>query len=264
MTIALTRPVSAFLARCELTHLVRTPINVERAREQHAAYEDTLRSLGVQVIRAPEAPDSPDAVFIEDTAVVLDELAVIARPGAASRQAETEAVVPLLAEYRSVRRIKPPATLDGGDVLRIGRTVYVGASSRTNADGIAQLGEILGPAGYTVVPVPVTGCLHLKSAVTEVARRVVLVNPRGVQPEVFADCEVVTIAERERGAANALLIGDAVIYPTHFPETMERLARHGLAVVPIEYDELAKAEGGVTCCSLLLHGTPPAQTSRSR
>ena len=258
MLIAVTRPVSASLAQCELTHQARLPIDVGRARRQHAAYEETLRSLGATVIQVPEAPELPDAVFIEDTALVLDEIAVIARPGAASRRAETGPVATLLSTYRPLRQLESPATLDGGDVLRVGRTLYLGLSSRTNRLGAAQLGEMLEPMGYAVVTVAVTGCLHLKSAVTQVADGLLLLNPRWVAPAVFTDCELMSVADQESGAANALYFAGAVIYPAHFPVTAERLVRHGLNVVPVECGELAKAEGGVTCCSLLLEAPAPA------
>ena len=254
MLIAITRPVSASLAQCELTHQARVPIDVGRARQQHAAYEGTLRSLGATVIQAPEAPELPDAVFIEDTALVLDEIAVIARPGAASRRAETGPVASLLSTYRPLRQLESPATLDGGDVLRIARTVYVGLSSRTNRLGAVQLGEILEPMGYAVVTVPVAGCLHLKSAVTQLADGLLLLNPQWVAPAAFTDCEFLPVADQEPGAANALRVAGALIYPAHFPDTADRLVRHGLDVVPVECGELAKAEGGVTCCSLLFEG----------
>lgn len=251
MLIAVTRPVSASLAECALTHLARLPIDLDRARHQHAAYEDALRSLGAQVIRAPVADDLPDAVFIEDTAVVLDEVAVITRPGAESRRREPAPVAAILSEFRPLQHIQPPATLDGGDVLRVGRTIYVGLSSRTNQAGMEELASLAGVFGYRVVPVPVTGCLHLKSAVSQVDERLVLLNPRWVPVESFSGLEHLAVAEDEPGAANALRAGGAVVYPDHYPSTAGRLARHGIQVVTVPSDELAKAEGGVTCCSLV-------------
>jgi dimethylargininase len=255
MLIAVTRPVSESLAECALTHLPRRPIDLERARHQHAAYEDALRSQGARVIRAPVADDLPDAVFIEDTALVLDELAVITRPGAESRRREPAPVAAILSEFRPVEHIQAPATLDGGDVLRLGRTLYVGLSSRTNQVGVQQLASLVGAFGYSVVPVPVTGCLHLKSAVSQVDERLILLNPRWVPAEAFEGMEHLAVAEGEAGAANALRVGGAVIYPEHFPSTAARLAGRGLEVVSVPSDELAKAEGGVTCCCLLF-GAP--------
>ncbi|MGH7741504.1 MAG: dimethylarginine dimethylaminohydrolase family protein [Candidatus Eiseniibacteriota bacterium] len=254
MLIAVTRPVSASLERCELTHLTRESIDVARAEEQHAGYERVLASLGATIARVPAAPDLPDAVFIEDTAIVLDELVVITRPGAPSRRPETAAVAAVLAAYRApqfIRTMTAPTTLDGGDVLRIGRTIYVGCSGRSNAHGIEQLREFVAPFGYHIVPVEFTGCLHLKSAVTEIADGVLLANPAWVSSAAFAGCETQSIDEREPHAANALRIRDAVVFPAQFPRTRERLVRRGIRVTEVDCSELAKAEGAVTCCSLV-------------
>src|SRR2546423_7612217 len=150
MQIALTRPVSASINDCELTFHEQQPIDVARAIEQHRAYEDCLRSLGVQVVRLPPEPDLPDAVFVEDTAIVVDEVAVIPLMGAASRRPETISLAAALKAYRPLHHLEPPATLDGGDVLRIGRKLFIGLFSRTNQAGIAQLGAHLPPFWYGV------------------------------------------------------------------------------------------------------------------
>jgi len=256
--VAVTRAVSPALAECELTHLARDPIDVAKAIADHDRYESALRSLGAMVVRAPEEPALPDAVFVEDTALVLDEVAVITRPGAPSRRPESESMAKVLSAYRSLQRIQPPGTLDGGDVLAVGggRTIYVGLSSRTNHNGLAQLETLLREWGYEVIPVPVTGCLHLKSAVTQVADNLLLMNAHWVRPECFASIDVMTVAPSEPGGANALRIGTAVIYPTHHPETAARLDRAGVRVVPVPCTELAKAEGGVTCCSVVFEAEP--------
>jgi dimethylargininase len=251
MLIAITRAVSPRLAECELTHLPRDPINVAKAIADHERYEAALRSCGATVVRAPEEPALPDAVFVEDAALVLDEVAIITRPGAPSRRPEIESMATVLSAYRSLQRIQSPGTLDGGDVLAVGRTIYVGLSSRTNHDGLAQLETLLGERGYEVIRVPVRGCLHLKSAVTQVADNLLLINADWVRPECFASFEIMTVAPSEPAGANALQIGTSVIYPTHYPETAERLDRAGLRVVPVPCAELAKAEGGVTCCSVV-------------
>jgi dimethylargininase len=253
MLIAMTRSVSTSLAECELTHQVREPIDVGRAREQHAAYERTLASHGAELVRVPGDPGLPDAVFIEDTALVLDEVAMLMRPGAASRRAETGPVARELANYRPLLHIEAPATMDGGDVLRIGRTLYVGHSSRTNQEGLSQLSDGVGSFGYRVVPVALRGCLHLKSAVTRVGEDTVLLNPQWVSAAGFGDLEVLSVAPEEPGGANALMLGAAVIYPLHFPRTSERLLARGIQIASVECSELAKAEGGVTCCSLVFH-----------
>lgn len=254
--VALTREVSPALARCELVHLERRPIDVALAQAQHHAYEEALRGEGCDVRTFPADPSLPDSVFVEDAAVVLDEVAVITRPGAPSRRPETEPVAGALAAYRPLTRIIEPATLDGGDVLRIGRALYVGESERTNRAGIAQLAAAVTPHGYTVMPVAVRGCLHLKSAVTLVAPDTVLCNPRWVDPSVFAGVRVLEVAVDEPGAANTLPVGRKLIYPSSFPRTARHLAQQGIEILSIDVSELQKAEGAVTCCSILFPDSP--------
>ena len=239
---------------CELTHLARAPIDIALAVGQHAAYEKLLGSLGAAIVRAPAAPDFPDAVFIEDTAIVLDEVAIITRPGAPSRQGETAAVAPVLAAYRTVLSMKPPATLDGGDVLRLGRTLYVGRSGRTNQKGIEQFQSLVGRFDYRVVPIEFAGCLHLKSAVTPLADGLMLLNPAWVSGVVFPGCDALPIDAREPYGANALRIADSVVYPSQYPRTRDLLIARGLRVASIDCSELTKAEGAVTCCSLVFDG----------
>jgi len=256
MLVAVMRAVSPTLAECELTHRPRDPINVAKAVAEHACYEDALRSLGATVVHAPPEPTLPDAVFVEDAALVFAETAVMTRPGAPVRRREVESMAKVLSGYRPLFAIQAPGTLDGGDVLRVGRRLYVGLSSRTNRAGIAQLDTHLSEWGYEMITVPVTGCLHLKSAVTQVADNLLLINDRWVRPECFGSMGMVTVAPGEPDAANALLIGASVIYPTHHPATAERLERAGVRVVPVPCGELAKAEGGVTCCSVVLEAEP--------
>src|SRR3954468_15380336 len=256
--IAFTREVSPSIARCELTHLARTPIDLDRARAQHRAYEAVLASLGCTVRRLPEAPDLPDAVFVQDAALVFDEVAVITRPGAPSRRGETTTVAASLEPFRPLRFIESPGALDGGDVVCLGRRVFVGQTARTDADGAGQLATILRPYGYVVTTVTPTGCLHLQTAVTPVADDVILVNPAWVDPKAFGDVELIAVDPAEPFAANALRVGDALVYPDHFPRTRARLEARGLRVVPVDVSELAKAEAGVTCCCLLV----PAAVSR--
>ena len=256
MLLAYTRAVSPTLGACELTHLERRPIDVPRALAEHAAYERTLQRLGVNVRRIAAAPHLPDAVFVEDMAVVFDELAVITRPGAESRRPELRAVARTLAAHRSLELIEEPATLDGGDVLVDGERVYVGRSSRTNDAAVAQLAGILHPLGYRVIPVEFRGCLHLKSAVTRIGNGLLLLNPDWVEASVFAGARVVTVDPREPQAANALSVGGAVIHPLQYPLTRARLEAEGLRVEPVDTTELAKAEAGVTCCSLFVRVGP--------
>ncbi len=250
--IAVTRAVSPSLADCELTHLARSPIDVARAAAQHAGYERLLTRLGATIVRLGDAPAHPDAVFVEDVAVVLDEVAVLTRPGAASRRGELEGVGPVLSRWRPLLSLEAPATLDGGDVLRLGRTLYVGRSSRTGREGIEQLTRLVAPFDYRVVAVEFGGCLHLKTAVTEVAEGLVLVNPDFVTAGVFTGWDNLTVDVREPQAANALMVGDVLVYPSQYPRTRDALVARGLRLECLDYDELAKAEGGVTCCSLLI------------
>jgi dimethylargininase len=250
--LALTREVSSDLARCQLVHLERRPIDVALAREQHRAYEAALRAAGCEVRTLPADPSLPDSVFVEDTAVVFDEVAVIARPGAESRRGETEPVSLALAAFRPLFRITAPATLDGGDVLCIGRTVYVGESGRTNRAGIDQLAAAVAPYGYTVRPLAVHGCLHLKSAATLVTPDTVLCNPRSVDVAAFTGLRVLEVAGGEPGAANGLLAGVRLIYPSNYPATALRLAEQGIDLLTLNVSELQKAEGAVTCCAILI------------
>lgn len=252
MRTALTRPVPASLARCELTHLNRVPIDVERASDQHRQYEAALRALGCTIRHLPAADDLPDSVFVEDVAVVLDEVAVITRPGAASRRGERESVAPVLSEYREVVTISAPGTLDGGDVLRVGETLFVGLSSRTNEDGVRQLARHVERFGYSVQAVQTRRCLHLKSAATALATDRVLCNPAWVDEKYFEGIDVVHVTREEPSAANVLCIGHSVICSTAHERTIADLRGRGYGVIPIDVSELAKAEAGVTCCSLIV------------
>src|SRR5215471_5791039 len=249
--IAVTRPVSASINDCELTHLAREAIDLERARRQHAAYERALEAAGCEIVRLDEAADLPDAVFVEDTAIVFDEVAIVTRPGAATRRPETPPVAEVLRRYRVVRSIEAPATIDGGDVVVVGRSVFVGRSRRTNDAAAAQMRRLLEPHGYEIHAVPVTGCLHLKSAVTTIAEDRLLISPSWVARDAFASIDVIEVDPREPAAANVLRIGRDLICSDRFPHTRDRLARTGRAIHELDMRELAKAEAAVTCCSLV-------------
>jgi dimethylargininase len=251
MYIAITREVSRDIIHCELTNLARSPIDITRAREQHAKYEAALRQLGLAVLSIPEAPTLADSVFVEDTALVLDECAVITRPGAASRRPETEVITELLAPYRKLFHIQAPARIDGGDILQVGKHIYVGLSTRSDTNAVEQIQDFLQPFGYELHALSVTGCLHLKSAVTQVAKDTLLVNPAWVDKKEFEGVKFIGIDPSEPYAANAVLINGTIIYPTAFPRTQKRLEQAGIPMVTVEADELAKAEGAVTCCSLI-------------
>lgn len=255
MKVALTRGVSPAFADAERTYARREPIDVLRAVEQHVRYEEALREAGCEVRRIAADAASPDCVFIEDTAVVLPELAVLTRPGALSRRGEVGPVGEALVAYRAVECIEASARLDGGDVLVVDRTVYVGASSRSDRAGIENLTRVLEPYGYRVVPVRVLGCLHLKSAVTLVAESTVLVCAALLDPHAFAGLRCIEVDADEPHGANALRVDEVAIVPTHAPRTRKRLEQSGIETVAVDVSEIAKAEGGVTCCSLVFDRT---------
>jgi dimethylargininase len=252
MRLAITREISPAIAQCELTHLAREPIDLGRARRQHGAYEQCLKDAGYSVTRLPADRAIPDSVFVEDIAVVFDELAIVTRPGAESRRAETTAVADVLRPLRPLHRIDPPATIDGGDVMTVGRRVFVGESLRTNAAAIAQMRAILAPHGFTVIGVAVRGCLHLKSAVTAVADDTLLINRDWAPAEPFRTFRLLDVDPAEPMGANALRLHDRVVYPATFPRTRARLEDRGFRVVDVDVSEIAKAEGAVTCCSLIM------------
>lgn len=251
---AITRDLSPAIARCELTHLDRVPIDYPRAAAQHEAYVALLQSLGLDVLRLAAEPDLPDAVFVEDTAIVVNEVAVITNPGAVSRRPETVAVAQALRAWRPVVHLTEPSTLDGGDVIRLGRTLYIGLSSRSNAEAAAQLHELLTGNGYEVRTLAVTGCLHLKSAATAVTDRLVLANPKWCDPTAFRGARIIEVDPAEPFAANLIQLPDSVIMGGGYPRTADRLRQEGITVHQVDLSELAKAEGAVTCCSLVFRG----------
>lgn len=250
MIVALTRDVSPRIAECELTFLERQPIDYARAAAQHAAYERCLAAHGCRVVHIEPAPELPDGVFVEDAAVVLDGLAIITRPGAESRRPETASVARALERYRPLRRIAAPATIDGGDVLRAGRTLYAGRSARTNDDGIEQLRALIAPDGYEVIAVDFRGCLHLKSAVTQIDVHTLLCNPKWIDP--LPGFEMIAVDPAEPFAANALRLDDSIVLAAEHVRTRAILERRGYAIEPVATSELLKAEAGVTCCSLMV------------
>ena len=251
MLIAITRAVSRSIVNCELTHLERIPIDIENARQQHHAYEEALRALGADVRSLPEEPDLPDSVFVEDPAIVLDECAVLMRPGADSRKPEVESIAKALAPYRTLYRVQPPGTVDGGDVLTVGKQIFVGLTTRSNQSSIDQMQAFLKPHGYTVRGVPVIGCLHLKSAVTQVAEYTLLINPAWVKKTDFPGMDFIEIDPSEPAAANVLMVGGNTVYQPNYPKTLARLEAAGIHPLLVDASELAKAEGALTCCSLI-------------
>ena len=249
---AITRPPSESLARCELTFLERAPIDVGRARRQHHELEALLRDLGADVLSLPPAPELPDATFVEDGAVVLDEVAVVCHMGAASRAPEVESLAQVLGRYRPLARIEAPGTLDGGDVLRVGRRLFAGISTRSNAEGIVQLRRIAEPLGYEVTAVPVAGSLHLKTACTAPADDAVLLNPAWVEPAAFAGFRVLPVPAEEPFGANVLTVAGTRVVPASHPRTRDLVASLGVPVRSADISELQKAEAGLTCLCVLV------------
>ena len=240
--IAITRALSPQIGRCELSYIEREPIDVARAEHQHDVYERLLEKHGCTIIHAAPAPQMPDGVFVEDAAVVLDDVAIITRPGAESRRGETESIAAALKRFRTLKHVEAPATLDGGDVLAMNGKLHIGISQRTNEQAIEQL---------DANAIRFRGCLHLKSAVTQIAARTLLLNPEWVDARQFPGFETITVDPREPFAANALRIDDILIYSASYPHTLRRLKSRGFRVETLEVDELEKAEAGVTCCSII-------------
>lgn len=252
MPLAITRAISPRFNECEITHIDRTPIDLDIARAQHSQYVNTLKQLGCDALELPAEADLPDSVFVEDTAFILPQTAVITRPGADSRKPETESIIQALSPHIKLVHIQEPATLDGGDVLVVGKRIFIGISTRSNQDAIDQLNEMLKDDGYIVTGVKLHDCLHLKSAVTRVDDNTLLINKNWVDAHQFEQYELIEVDPSEPHAANCLPIGDSIIYPTSFPKTSAKLRARGYKIVSVEVDELAKAEGAVTCCSLIL------------
>jgi len=252
MPLAITREISPRFNECEITHIDRTPIDLDIARAQHSQYVEKLKQLGCDVLELPAEADLPDSVFVEDAAFILPQAAVITRPGADSRKPETESIIQALSPHIKLLHLREPATLDGGDVLIMGKNIFIGISTRSNQNAIYQLNEMLGDDGYTVSGVQLHDCLHLKSAVTRVDDKTLLINKDWVDTSHFEQYELIEVDPSEPHAANCLPIGDSIIYPTSFPKTGAKLMARGYKIVSVEVDELAKAEGAVTCCSLIL------------
>jgi len=251
--VAITRPVSNTIAECELTHLARSPIHISEAQKQHKNYKQTLKKLGYYILNLPAAHDLPDAVFVEDIAIVLPEIAIITRPGAVSRRPELKLIKPALSKFRELTGIKSPATLDGGDVLVSQQTIFIGLSNRTNSGGLAQLADITKPFGYSVTGIPLKKCLHLKTAVTKLSDKHLLLNPQWVDAELFDGFRITEIHPDEPFAANIISIDNHVICSASCPKTSQIIRDSGFEVVLVDQSELAKAEAGLTCCSILIN-----------
>ena len=250
-THAFVRKISRSLASCELTHLSRQPFDLSLANWQHDRYVEALQRAGLIVKILPEEPSLPDSSFVEDPVLMLEEGAILCRLGAPSRALEAELLQREIADFRTVFKIEGQGTLEGGDILRVEKTLFVGRSGRTNADGVAQLRSIVAPWGYRVVEVAVHGCLHLKTAVTSPAPGWLIANSRWVDLAPFHDFEILPVPEREPWGANTLRLNDHVLVAASAPETAKRLQSKGLVVTTVDVSELQKAEAGLTCMSVL-------------
>jgi len=249
--IAITNLPSLRMQEGERTYVPDSRVDYARGREQHAGYRDALTSCGADVIALEVNREMPDGVFVEDTAIVLDEIAVMMSMGAPSRRGEPLGIEPVLRAHRPVARVSLPATIDGGDVVRAGRSLYVGLSPRTNAPAVEALREIVRPYGYQVTAVPVRGCLHLKTACSALADGRFLVNRDWIDVSPLPESRLVGVPAREPWAGDVLVVRDRIIVSDAFPETARLLVDEGFATIPVSVSEFAKVEGGVTCMSLV-------------
>jgi dimethylargininase len=249
--IALTRGISAGIDRCEVSFIDRVAIDLQKMKQQHRAYEEMLRSMGYEVIQIPADDSCPDCCFIEDTALLLDEIAVITYPGSVARRGEVPGVVPTIEKYRKTLRIEPPATLEGGDVLRIGRNLYVGLTQRTNPEGVDALRTLVAPYGYKVTAVPTPGALHMKSVCTAADDRTIVADPRRVDVSPLRDYDMIEIAPEEWMGGDLLPINGTLWMIEGFPKLKSALEARGFNVRTLNMSEFLKAEAGLTCLSLL-------------
>lgn len=251
MLTAITRAVSPALTECELSFITRQPIDLAKANQQHRGYEKLLAKLGARVISLPAEPELPDSMFVEDPALVLDELAVIFPLGTETRRREAATIASALTPFRKLKHVQLPGTIEGGDILRLNRKLFVGLTARSNAEGISQLARIVAAHGYEVAGVPVTGCLHLKSAVTSVGNNTLLANRAWFDSSSIAGYGWIDVDPAEPHAANALALGGTIIFPASFEHTRARIEARGFHVTPLDISELQKAESGLTCSSLI-------------
>jgi dimethylargininase len=252
--IALVRRPSRRLAEGLVTHIERSDVDVPQARRQHEAYRAALAEAGWQVREVAPADHCPDSVFVEDTVVVCDGLAVITRPGAPQRRPEIPGTEKAVREAGlEVVRIEAPGTLDGGDVLQVGTTVYVGRGDRTNGEGVAQLRAHLATRGRSVTPVPLREVLHLKSAVTALPDGTLLALPELLDAAALRQ-PVRAVGEEEAGCHVVPLGDDLVLMAASAPRTAALVADLGFTPVVVDISEYEKLEGCVTCLSVLIPG----------
>jgi len=250
--IALTRRPAFALVNCEVGYTPHQEINLHLAFHQHEAYCRTLRQMGVAVEVLPPEEMYPDSVFIEDNAIILDELAVVTSMGIPSRQGEPALLFPVLARHRRLVTIAPPATIEGGDVLRMGKRLYVGVSTRTNRAGVEALRAIAEPLGYGVTPIGIRECLHLKTACTSLDDKTLLVNPAWLDSDALGPFRLLHVPAEEPFGANVLRLPGGVLVQTSSPLTCDVIESQGFATTCVDLGEFAKADAGLTCLSLLI------------
>ncbi len=252
MTVAITRQPAGSIAKCELTYIERIPIDYAKTVEQHKAYCDGLRDCGVKVVTLSPVGDLPDSVFVEDTAIILDEVAIITPMGIASRRPEPALIEPEIAQFRPTVPIALPATIEGGDVMRLGKAIFVSVSTRTNAAGINALTAIASAYGYTVTTVALRDCLHLKSACTALDDHTILLNPAWVDTSAFYGYELIDIAPDEPGAGNVVRANGSILMNSPYIHTAEIVEQRGYRVCAVDTSEFTKAEAAMTCMSLIV------------
>lgn len=253
MLTAITHSPSSLLNNCELTFLRPEKINFEKAKRQHKNYCQMLEKCDVKVLVLNKNTDLPDSAFVEDTAIVLDEIAIITPMGVASRQNETKLIEIELEPFRPIVKVESPAKIEGGDVLRIGKNLYVGNSTRTNTKGIKALAKIVKPFGYKVIEVKVHNSLHLKTACMALDDETILFNPKWFDSEVFKDFRKIEISSNEPFAGNILKIKDTICIHSGFSKTREIIEKLGFKTKKIDISEFLKAEAGLTCLSLIFN-----------
>lgn len=249
--IALTHSVSPNIVQGERTYRDRPPIDLARARQQHTAHCNALRSHGLEVITLEANRGFPDAVFTEDPAVVVDEVAIMTHMAVESRWGESAAIEAALTPYREIVHMAPPACLDGGDVLQVGKRLFVGQSTRTNRAGTRALTDMLTPYGYHIIPVPVRGCLHLVTGATALDEATILAATDWIDTAPFEGFRILPVPRDEGPAANILPLDGAILMAAGYPQTADLVAGEGYQVELIDNSELEKAEGSLTCLSLI-------------
>lgn len=250
-TIAIVRDVPDSFQKCLTSFHTKVQIDVALAKHQHQQYCNTLSSLGLKLIRIEADDTLPDCCFTEDTAIVVDDFAVITIPGAPGRILETIEIEKILSPLKTIVHITNPGTIDGGDVLKIGKKIFIGNSARTNVEGISQVDTIVKPLGYEVIPVKIQDTLHLKSVCTYLGGGCILLAEGYLDDKIFSEYDKVVVPKEEEYCANCLVVKGNVLIPKGFPKTKGLIEMKGYRVVELDMSEIEKAEGALTCLSVI-------------